>query len=85
VGRALFVGRPGFDWALALRPGHPLDNPQAQGLTADLPDSATLAFDFEGFSAMSLRFDHRALTRTAVPAAPHAALILGGLLLLRCP
>jgi len=34
---------------------------------------------------MSLRSTHRALTRTAVPAAPHAALILGGLLLLTCP
>ncbi len=33
---------------------------------------------------MSLRLDI-ALTRTAVPAAPHAALILGGLLLLTCP
>ena len=34
---------------------------------------------------MSLRATDRTLTRTAGPAAPHAALILGGLLLLTRP
>ncbi|MGA8176823.1 MAG: hypothetical protein WB839_19095 [Pseudolabrys sp.] len=54
-------------------------------LTRTLPQFATVAVEVEGFEAMSMRHDIRAIERTAGYAGSAASLILGTLLLLIRP
>jgi hypothetical protein len=70
----------------------PNNNVLDAGLTRDLPHSATLevhadksAHVDEGCLSMTMRRDIRAIGGTAGRLAPHAALILAGLLLLIRP
>jgi hypothetical protein len=55
------------------------------GLTRNSHRSATLAFETRVILSMTMRRDHRAIGGTAKRPAPHAALILAGLLLLIRP
>jgi hypothetical protein len=54
-------------------------------LTRTLPQFATVAVEVEGFEAMSMRHDIRAIERTAKNAGSAASLTLGTILLLIRP